>query len=386
MILSLSQAPTKPFEVNNWHETEFEAINGYLETLPQFSIRDFLLQSWKSIVSYYYDERYPNFGVRHSSAPYQESITWVDNESSQHSHISTVNFDTCNKKDTDKAPEDAASNWDSCQQGGSQPNRDRAQPNECLPQRVLSHSHLIFPETTAQAARIRSSDGRQHSDSLEIPSANAPNYALADQGHGNSTLELEENTVDDSMLRSQRPDPALLPVKFRLMPHNIFNAAQLGLPMTLENFDLSQDTFDSQQPDHAVLPISSDIVPHNIFNAAQLGLPMTLENFNLSQDTFDSQQPDHALLPISPDIVPHNIFNAAQLGLPMTLEDFDLSQDTFDSQQPDHALLPISSDIVPHNIFNAAQLGLPMALEDFDLSQDTSSLLAQFVPQNMDDL
>ncbi|OQE72119.1 hypothetical protein PENNAL_c0100G01332 [Penicillium nalgiovense] len=340
MILSLSQAPTKPFEVYNWHKTEFEAINGYLETLPQFSIRDFLLQSWKSIESYYYDERYLNLGVRHSSAPYQESTTWIDNGSSQHSHISTVN--ACNGKDTDKAPENAAPNWKSCQQEGSQPNRNLAQPNEYLPQRVLSHSHLIFPETTAQTAEIRSFDGHQQSDSLEIPSANAPNYVLADQEHGNSIMELEENTVG-GMPRSQRPDHALLPVKFRMMPHNIFNAAQLGLPMSLENLDFSQDTFDPQQPDHALLPANSDMVPHNIFNAAQLGLPMSLENL-------------------------------------------DFSQDTFDPQQPDHALLPANSDMTPRNIFDAAQLGLPMSLENLDFSQDASSLLAQFVPQNMDDL
>ncbi|KAJ5704408.1 hypothetical protein N7536_000097 [Penicillium majusculum] len=341
MILSLSQAPTKPFEVYNWHKTEFEAINGYLETLPQFSIRDFLLQSWESIESYYYDEKYPNFGVRRSSAPYQESTTSIDSESSQHSHISTLNFGTCNEKETDKAPENVATNWKSRQREGSQQNRHLAQPDEYLPQRVLSHSHLIFPETTAQTAEMRSLNGHQQSDSLKIPSANAPNYVLADQEHDNPTMELEKNAVD-GMLRSQ-------------------------------------------QPDHALLPVNSDMVPRNIFNAAQLGLPMSLENLDFSQDTFNSQQPGHALLPVNSDMIP-NIFNAAQLGLPMSLENLDFSQDTFDSQQPDHALFPVNSDMIPRNIFNAAQFGLPMSLENSSFSQDTSSLLAQFVAQNMNDL
>ncbi|CAG8350210.1 unnamed protein product [Penicillium salamii] len=221
MILSLSQAPTKTFETYNWHKVEFEAINGYLETLPQFSIRNLLLQSWESIESYYYGEQYPSPGIRHPTTPYQESAISIDKES---------------------------------------------------------------------------------------------NDILTNQEHGDPIIELEQNAVD-GMLRSQQPDNTLLPANPDMTSHNIFNAAQLGLPMSFPNLDLSQDTVDSQQRDQAMLPADT-MMTHNIFNAAQLGLPMSFPNLDLSQDTVDSQQRDQAMLPAD-TTRSHNIVNAAQLDLPM---------------------------------------------------------------------
>ncbi|KAE8351194.1 hypothetical protein BDV28DRAFT_137604 [Aspergillus coremiiformis] len=55
-ILSLPQANTRRFEMREWKWTEFEAINAFIATLPQFSIMYDLDKAWKSIVTFHHSE------------------------------------------------------------------------------------------------------------------------------------------------------------------------------------------------------------------------------------------------------------------------------------------------------------------------------------------
>ncbi|KAH8435389.1 uncharacterized protein LDX57_013019 [Aspergillus melleus] len=53
LILSLVNANVKGYERKAWKTLEVDAINAYMQTLPQFGILDDLEKAWESVVTFY---------------------------------------------------------------------------------------------------------------------------------------------------------------------------------------------------------------------------------------------------------------------------------------------------------------------------------------------